>query len=396
MKICLLSYDGTPTTVFATDMSTGGLNITMHNLASQLSKRQFKQEVVVVCRMDRPRQSSTTSYQTMMLEAGSTQKLSRAELEKVLPEFVEKVAHYLSGNHMGIVHTCGSEAGIVMSILRKRGLTTPWVHANFATLAVRRVMVKGMTQAKALADEIGQRELACAQECDHILAASEVDKQETSDVFSVSLNKITTASPGVDKSIFRVHDDSSTREPSIISAGRMSKSKDFPFLLRTFRYVVDMLGEESTVKLCIIGGHRTERDAIGLPTIATELGITSRLTFLDGMSHSELAKHFRKAKVFAGVSIHETFGLLPVEARACGTPFVVRANSSYLATAENGYGGFFTDNNDEIAMADRIVQILNLSENEWQQMSKKATESALQYDWSTMAQVCSRVYRQLV
>ena len=396
MKICLLSYDGTPTTVLATDMSTGGLNITIHNLASQLSKRQFKQEVVVVCRMDRPRQSSTTSYKTVMLKAGSIEKLSRAELEKVLPEFVEKVAHYLSDNLMDIVHTCGSEAGIVMSILRKRGLTTPWVHANFATLAVRRVIVEGATPTKALADEIGQRELACLQECDHILAASEVDKQETSDVFSVPLNKITTASPGVDKRIFRVQDDSSTREPLIISAGRMSKSKDFPFLLRAFRHVIDKLSNESLVKLCIIGGNQAERNSLGLPAMTSELGITSKIVFCDGMSHPELAGYFQKAKVFAGVSIHETFGLLPVEARACGTPFVVRANSSYLATAENGCGGFFTDNNDEVAMADRIVQILNLSENEWQQMSKKATESALQYDWSTMAQVCSRVYRQLV
>lgn len=109
-----------------------------------------------------------------------------------------------------------------------------------------------------------------------------------------------------------------------------------------------------------------------------------------------LSEKFCGAKVFAGVSKHETFGLLPVEARACGTPFVVRANSSYLATAIDGFGGYFSDNGSEQDMAGKISHILNMSEPEWTEMSNQAVESTRKFQWSETISMCIRVYQGLL
>jgi len=109
-----------------------------------------------------------------------------------------------------------------------------------------------------------------------------------------------------------------------------------------------------------------------------------------------ICEHFCWAKVFAGVSRHETFGLLPVEARACGTPFVVRANSSYLTTATDGFGGYFANNDSEQDMANRISHILNLSHSGWAEMSRQAIESSKKFQWSETVKICIRAYQQLL
>ncbi len=173
----------------------------------------------------------------------------------------------------------------------------------------------------------------------------------------------------------------------------MSKVKDFPFLIKAFRLALDTLPASVLPKLVIIGGNAAERDELGLPQLAESLELRQHIDFRDGMGQAELARFFLQARLFAGCSQHETFGLLPVEARACGTPWVVRTNSSYITTATEGHGGFFVDNHDEQDMASKIATILTLPEDRWERMSAAAAESTKHYTWTSSAQGCLAVYR---
>ena len=169
----------------------------------------------------------------------------------------------------------------------------------------------------------------------------------------------------------------------------------FRFLLRAFQLVVRQSGKKKS-KLLIIGGNSTERNGLNLPEQIKFLGLEPHVCFLDGMEQAELARYFRRAKVFAGSSQHETFGLLPLEARACGTPTVVRENSSYALLAESGYGGYLSDDQSESDMADKIARILSLDCDQWGRMSRDATDSARRYSWSVMARKCQEVCRDII
>lgn len=394
--ICYLNFDGTPTIEAATCNRIGGLNTIVFNLLKHASSL-LHLNLSVLYRddgLDIPSELTSLPILIKRIVAGKQQSLTRSELEICLDEFISGVAVHWQGNRPELVHTSGSESGYIMMKLRQLGFRIPWVHTNYATLTVRRVVVEGKKVSEALADEMGQRELSCLQNCDHVIALSEIDRHEISSVFGIIVDKITVAEPGVNHEIFHPR-NLLHRLPIVISAGRMSKIKDFPFLVRSFRQVVDLNPDLTGLRLAIIGGNDEERYGVGLPQTIESLGLGSRVELIDGANQRGLAEKFCSARVFAGVSKHETFGLLPVEARACGTPFVVRANSSYLTTAANGFGGYFADNDSEQDMASKISHILNLSQTDWTSMSRQAIESSEKFQWSETVKTCIRVYQRL-
>jgi len=389
MKICLLNFDGGPT-LEAIDSRTGGLHVTLFNLSKAISMF-LTTKITIIWRADGKTDKSLKELQNkgiklIKIKAGPERLLPKEILEEILPEFTEKVAKYLRRHKFDIIYTSGSEAGLVIATLRGWEFlkSTIWVHKNYATLAVRRVMVDGMSVDEAVSDRIGQREKMVLHKCDHIIASTSIDKKEIEKVFDIEKSKISVISPGLDHSIFKPPQFPNERPPLVISAGRMAKIKDWPFLLRAFKKVVENNTDNEQLLLIIIGGSKKERDKLGLSEIVRKLDIQNFVSFVDSVPQQEvLAKYFQIGRVFIGASRHETFGRLPVEARACGAPFVVRANSSYLATAKDGEGGYFANNEEE--MAKKITEILRLPFQEWQKLSQLAYESAKKFSWEKSA-----------
>lgn len=400
MKICYLNFDGGPT-LEAIDSRTGGLNITLFNLPKAMSLFP-NTKITVIWRADGKENRYLNELQDRGIElikikVGPNKSLSREKLEKTLLEFTGKISDYLATHKFDIIYTFGSEAGFVMSIIKEKGVCNSaiWFHKNFATLSVRRVMVEGMSMRKALSDIIGQREEHVLKKCDHIVASTNIEKEEIKKVFDIESNKISVIFPGVNQDIFRPPRLSTERLPIIISAGRMTKIKDFPFLLRVFKRVVDFNSDIESLLLIIVGGNKKERDRLGLKEMVRELSIENFVSFVDGVPQEILAKYFQISRVFVGTSKHETFGRLPVESRGCGTPFIVRANSSYLAMAKNGEGGYVTNNNSEKAMAKKIGAILRLPFTEWQKRSHLAIESVKKFSWEKSAEEHLQLYHSL-
>jgi len=397
MKVCYLNFDGAPTIRAATHNRVGGLNTILFNLLRTTSRFPGFQALVVY-RHDGgeiPPELATLPVVVNRIAAGEPKQLQRNQLDDCLPEFVDGVETYLRKNTPDLVHTSGSEAGITMFRLRRRYLPIPWVHTSYATLSVRRVNVDGMKVPDALAGEVCQRELLCFQDCDQVIALSNTDKMEIAQVFGTPLGKIIVAEPGVDHDIFQPR-VAGVRPPTVVSAGRMTRIKDFPFLIAAFKVVVDNNKHLINLRLVVVGGNKQERENIGLPELTNRLGLTDRVDFVDGRSQIELADYFRNARVFVGSSRHETFGLLPIEACACGTPFVVRSNSGYLETAVDGFGGYLSDNDSVTEMAGKIGKILNLSRDDWERLSSQAADSSKKYQWSRTAAICLETYRQLL
>lgn len=395
MKICLLNYDGMPTVTGAVCRRVGGLNVSLFHLAKSLAQLP-ETNVSVVFRREANEVERIENVALIGIPAGPTEILGREELEAYLPEFTDNLRKYLQDTNPDIIHTSGSEAGYVMSELRKGGIAIPWVHTNYATLAARRVVAFGQSKTKATSDSMGKRELLCLDECDLVLSYSGVDRNEIHRIFDIPLSKIAKITKGVDPLIFKPPSDNYPRENIIVSAGRMAEIKDHPFLLRVFQQVYDMYTQSKNLNLLLIGGNSTERDKLGLSKLAHKLDILERIKFIDGVPQKQLVPYLGSAKVFAGTSRHETFGMLPVEARACGTPFVVRANSSYLETAKDGFGGWLADNSDESDMAYKINHILTLSETEWEKMSSDAVKSIRSFSWSVCAKECYELYKSVL
>jgi glycosyltransferase involved in cell wall biosynthesis len=77
----------------------------------------------------------------------------------------------------------------------------------------------------------------------------------------------------------------------------------------------------------------------------------------------------------------EGFHLPPLEAMACRCPVVSTRVGGPLDIVEEGVNGHLVDVKDADALADRVLRVLNLSEQEWKQMSDAALETATRFTW---------------
>ena len=400
LRICYLSFDGVPT-LAATDNQTGGLNITLFNISREIASYGVKTTIIW---RDDGRDDKyidelrNTGIEIVKVKAGEDKILGRDELIKALPEFTKNVGEYLNSNKFDIIQTLGSEAGFAASVIKKSGLISSavWVHENFAALAVRRVTVEKMLLEKALKDPIGQREKKVLENCNHVVAYTAVEKREIEKIFNIESGKISVIPAGIDKNIFKQSGYTGERPPIVISAARMAKIKNMPFLLNVLKRVAEDNRYIKSLLFIVIGGNRDERNRLGLEDMVKTLKLENFISFVDGVPQEVLAKYFQISRVFVGTSNHETFGLLPVEARSCGTPFVVRSNSSYLATARDGEGGYFTDNNSEEEMVQKIGEILRLPFSEWQKLSRFAVKSTDNFSWRKSAEDYLNLYMFLL
>ncbi len=127
MKIVLLTYEAWPTTKAAVSRKVGGLNTIIFYLSRALSEMS-QVEVRIACCCSTP-------------ERRQAEKTGSNVDEVVLGVNNAGLVRYLSEANPTIVHTAGSDAGSAMAEVRQSGLDTPWVHTNYATLAVRRAVV---------------------------------------------------------------------------------------------------------------------------------------------------------------------------------------------------------------------------------------------------------------
>ena len=149
--------------------------------------------------------------------------------------------------------------------------------------------------------------------------------------------------------------------------------------------------------LLVVGGAsgtegNTEMEAA--LSLVDVLGLRGRVRFVPPQPHHLLSTYYRAADVCIVPSRSESFGLVALEAAACGTPVVAAAVGGLLTLVEDGSTGFLIDNRDPRDFAEAIRTILD-SPSIAESMSIAAAESASHYTWSTTAARLRRLYADL-
>jgi D-inositol-3-phosphate glycosyltransferase len=141
-------------------------------------------------------------------------------------------------------------------------------------------------------------------------------------------------------------------------------------------------------------GTEGEAELTAARSLITALGLTDRVRFVPPQPHHLLSTYYRAADVCVVPSRSESFGLVALEAAACGTPVVAAAVGGLLTLVEDGVTGFLIDNRDPAEYANAINEILDrpaIADG----MSLAAARSARQYTWSTTAARLRRLYSDL-
>jgi len=179
----------------------------------------------------------------------------------------------------------------------------------------------------------------------------------------------------------------STEKSDVIFAGRLIKEKNVDLLIRS----VYLAKEKIPDIKCLIIGDGTER--LKLEKLVSKLNIQNNVTFKGFMDdYHDLISYMKSSKVFALPSTREGFGIVVIEANACGLPVVV-VNHKMNAACDlivNTKNGFIA----ELAKEDISEKIMKSMENKGK-MESECIEMSRKYDWNKIVDSLEKIYRDI-
>lgn len=236
-----------------------------------------------------------------------------------------------------------------------------------------------------------------ARNSDALIAVSESTRQDSIRLLGVSPQKIFTVPLGVTEDFRSTSDtilltDVSQRyelpEKFILYVGLVEPRKNLPFLLQTYRHLID---KGIPHDLVIVGRFGWMYQDVF--TQVEELKLRDRVHFTGYVSHQDLPIVYNLASLFVYPTRYEGFGLPVLEAMACGTPIVSSAVSSLPEIV--GDAGILVPPGDQAALSRAMLDVLS-NRTLQKQLTTKGRHQAAQFTWERTAQKTLKVYQHVL
>jgi glycogen(starch) synthase len=179
------------------------------------------------------------------------------------------------------------------------------------------------------------------------------------------------------------------REPLVVFAGRLEYEKGVQVLLRT---VPRLRRRVPGVQVVIAGGGTYEAE---LRALATKLRLSRAVRFAGRLDDAGLAELYRAAAVVAVPSLYEPFGLVALEAAACGAPLVVTETGGLAEFADGGRTACTVPADDVAQLADAVSGQL-LDRETADKYATAAREAVETHCWTSVARRTAEIYAQVV
>jgi len=374
---------------------SGGMNVYVRELVSALA--QAGVECTTFTRADRaglPREVRVEpGHRVVHIEAGP-HNLPKEALPDVTDLFRTRVLDWIDGHQQpDVIHGNYWLSGVVGHRL-KHDLDVPFV-STFHTLA--RVKAEGGDPEPIWRETAEAEIVQCA---DAICVSCDAEEQQFRRLYGDPQGRLEIIAPGVEHAFFAPGERAGARRalgfdldrPLLLFVGRIQALKGPDVAVRALAE----LGRPDA-QLVIVGGASgdaggAESNRIG--ALVDELGLHDRVQFVEPQPHHILSTYYRAADVVLVPSRSESFGLVALEAAACGIPVVASAVGGLLSLVDDGVTGRLVEGRDPSHYAHAVAGILD-DESLRRSMSIAAVERARRYTWSFAAARLRRLYSDL-
>jgi D-inositol-3-phosphate glycosyltransferase len=335
--------------------------------------------------------------------------VAKGNLPQLLPHFLDGVVQFAAADDASahrhspydVVHGHYWLSGWV-GARAKRIWGAPLV-TSFHTLGkVKNAARADGDRGEPLARLRGEQSVVRAS--DRILAPTPAEATSLVEWYDARRDRIRVVPPGVDGALFAPASRAEARRRlgldssrMILFVGRLQPFKGPQIAIRALAEAVarwpDATGD---AVLVIVGGPSGEEtdEVSRLGRLAVSLGIANRVRFIPPQPHGRLSAFYSAADLVIVPSRSESFGLVALEAQACGRPVVASEAGGLRYTVVDGVTGFLVPGHDPVRYADRMAPIL-ADPRLRDRMGEAAVVHAGRFTWESTAAGIGEVYREL-
>ena len=319
--------------------------------------------------------------------------LAKEMLPDVVGEFTAGVGAALVAEPADVIHANYWLSGLAGHRL-KHELNLPLV-CTFHTLA--RVKATSGDPEPARRERAEAEIIGCS---DAICVSGIGEEHQVRHLYGDPPGRLEIVTPGVEHAFFSPGDRRGARralgldldQPTLLFVGRIQPLKGLEVAVRALGHLADR-----NVTMIVVGGASgTEGDTEveRIRDLISELHLGSRVRFVDPQPHHLLSSWYRAADVSLVPSRSESFGLVALEAAACGTPVVASAVGGLRTLVDHGQTGFLVEGRDPEVFAAYIDELLT-NPGLAALMGHEAASRARGYTWSLAAARLRRLYADL-
>ena len=407
MRVAMISYHTCPLATLG-GKDTGGMNVYVRELTRQLGRLGVHVDVFTRSQDEHvPHILHDLGYgnRVVHIPAGPEHPVPKQELAEYLPQFVAGIRDFAAQRQLAydVLHSHYWLSGLAAGDLKK-AWQIPLVHM-FHTLGVMKQRVArqpGETESEfRISGEYEVLRLA-----DKIVAATPAEQAQLQWLYRAETEKIVIIPPGVDVSHFYPIPDDEAKEfigiqpceNLCLFVGRIEPLKGIDILIDALA-ILRQQGMEMC--LSIIGGDPnggeggTNVEMARLQAIREKAGMQDFVAFLGKRNQDTLPYYYSAAEAVVVPSHYESFGMVALEAMACGTPVVASQVGGLAFLVQDNITGFTVPVDEPAALAEKL-EILMTDHDLRQRMGAQAAEFAKEYAWEKIATRILKEYKTVL
>jgi D-inositol-3-phosphate glycosyltransferase len=387
----------------------GGMNVYVVESAKRIAESGVK--VDIFTRANRPNLPAVVEIEdgvnVVHLEAGPYGSVTKDELPSQICALMSSyLRHELQKppGYYDLLHSHYWISGQLGWLVSER-YGIPLVHTMHTMAKVKNQSLAEGESPEPQTRAIGEEQVVQASAA--LIANTASEAASLVSLYDACPDNVHVVSPGVDLRTYKVNGGKkSAREKlsipqdqlMLLFVGRIQPHKGPEVLIRA---VAEMLQHtpmlRSKLRAVIMGGPsgNGSSEPERLEALAKFLGVTDVVQFVPPVPHEELSDWYRSADLVCVPSYSESFGLVALEAQACGTPVVATAVGGLRAAVADGISGVLVDGHNPKAWSATLMRLL-MEPQRRVLLSLGAVDHASRFGWDATARGILDVYDQVL
>jgi D-inositol-3-phosphate glycosyltransferase len=382
----------------------GGMNVYVVEVAKRLAARGVEVDIFTRAssRHVPPVAELAPGVLVRHLAAGPFEDLDKADLPGQLCHFTLEVLRAEAASAPGrydLVHGHYWLSGQVGAVAKERW-GVPLVQSMHTLGKVKNAALAAGDAAEPAARIRGEAEVVAT--ADRLVANTEEEARQLIGLYDADPARVCTINPGVDLSVFQPGPQQEARRRLglprdavvLVFAGRVQPLKAPDVVLRAAAMLVrDNPALADRLRVAFVGGPSGSgrADPDGLLELSAQLGIAGLVRLEPPCPQPELADWYRAATIVMVPSHSESFGLVAVEAQACGTPVVAASVGGLRTAVRDGVSGVLIDSRDPASYAGAVAELI-AQPAALARLSLGARRHASRFGWSATVDQLLQMY----